>query len=179
MESGELGPHNAIWDDGEWIGWDWINSQLAEAEMRDRFPDVDLAMVEAFDELLDIASRYNGLTGRHLQVYGDLGELFGAVKFGIRLHETMYAQGSDGKLGDDFVEIKTITPFKSQDSVCVNLSGNFSKLLVVKIDEDFRVEGRMIDRKALETAGRTNLVIRWDDLAGTGSAQRWDGDEAP
>ena len=120
-------------------------------------------MIPHFQRLLDLAETYFRETGKHLQVYGDIGELFGAITYGIKLHG-QYAQGSDGKLGNDYVEIKTITPFKKHDRVSVNLDGHFSKLLVVKIDKDFDVVGRMIDRSALTTKKQGALNVTWDVL---------------
>jgi hypothetical protein len=52
------GPENAIWDDGEWISWDWINSQQYENELRERFPKADLDLVRIFEELVEIASEH-------------------------------------------------------------------------------------------------------------------------
>ncbi len=72
----------------------------------------------------------------------------GAITQGIKLHRN-YAKGSDGRLGNDFVAVKTITPFKSCDVVEVNLERNFSKVLIMKINADFGVRGKLIDRKAL------------------------------
>ncbi|MBP2449145.1 hypothetical protein [Rhizobium leguminosarum] len=95
-----------------------------------------------------MAEGYHRETGRHLDVYGVIGELFGAITYGIKLNKN-YAQGADGRLGNDHVEIKTITPFKSKDEVSVKVSGNFSKLLVVKINSDFEVSSRMVDRSKL------------------------------
>jgi len=34
----------AIWDDGEWISWDYINQQLQEQELRKIFPNADLVV---------------------------------------------------------------------------------------------------------------------------------------
>lgn len=102
-------------------------------------------------------------TGLHLQVYGDIGELFAAITHGVKLHRN-YAQGSDGRLGNDFIEVKTITPFKVRDFVTISAVGNFSKLFVVKINEDFEIAGRMVDRRDLPWAGKTKLQVRWDDL---------------
>ena len=45
--------------------------------------------------------------------------------------------------------MKTITPFKSKDTITLNLKRNFSKVLIVRIDVDFEVQGKLIDRKAL------------------------------
>lgn len=159
-----LGPDNAIWDDGEWISWAEINSQLAELELQARYPNADLSLIPFFKELLNLAEDYHNQTDRHLQVYGDIGELFGAIHFGIELNRN-HAKGSDGRLGNDFVEIKTITPFKQKDVVTVRLDRNFSKLLLVKIDEDFQVTGRMVDRSALpKTKGRM-LRVSWAMLS--------------
>ena len=106
---------------------------------------------------------YHRETGLHLAVYGDIGELFGAITYGIKLNKT-YAQGADGRLGNDHVEVKTITPFKTKDVVVVDTAGNFNKLLVVKINEEFQVSGRMIDRKDLPKRQGRYLRVRWSDL---------------
>lgn len=158
-----LGPDNAIWDDGEWIGWDEINEQIEHKEWRARYPDADLSVVSIFESLISTAAEYHALTGRHLQVYGDIGELYGVITHGLRLHRN-YAQGSDGRIGDDFVEVKTITPFKSNDRVTLDLRGNFSKVLIVKINGDFEVRGKLIDRKALPRCRGDRLTLEWEQL---------------
>ena len=45
-----------IWDDGEWISWDWINSQLTEQELKAEYPQANLAVVRVFEDLV-IAGR--------------------------------------------------------------------------------------------------------------------------
>lgn len=155
-----LGPDNAIWDDGEWVGWDEINSHLFQQEMRARYPKADPTLVPFLHELLEIAQRFHRQTGRHLHIYGDIGELFGAVTYGIRLNKR-YSQGSDGRLGNDLVEIKTITPFKSNDTVEVRLDRNFSKLLLVRIDERFEISGQLVDRKRLPKCKSNRLRVTW------------------
>ncbi len=152
---------NAIYDDGEWITWAEINSHLERLEFEARFPDLEADLVPIFQSLLSTAQDYYELTGRHLQVYGDLGELYGAITHGLKLHRN-YAQGSDGKIGNHFVEVKTITPFKSNDVVALNLKRNFSKVLIVKINADFEVRGKLIDRKALPKAKGDRLMLSWD-----------------
>lgn len=172
-----LGPDNAFWIDGEWLSWedipnddddDFEKSHLArleyEAELRFQYPNADIALIPVFRDLLELAKRYHLQTDRHLQVYGDLGELFGAITYGIKLHRN-YAKGSDGRLGNDFVEIKTITPFKKNDSVSVRLDRNFSKVLVVRITTGFEVSGRLIDRKSLPKSGGSVLRLTWQDLS--------------
>lgn len=88
-----LGPDNAIWDDGEWISWAEINQQIQYKEWGAKYPDADRALIPVFEQLLNVAQEYHEKTGLHLQVYGDLGEIFGAITYGIQLHKN-YAQGS-------------------------------------------------------------------------------------
>jgi hypothetical protein len=164
-----LGPDNAIWDDGEWVGWDEINSHLGRLELRERFPNADLELIPIFQDLLATAQEYFVRTGRHLQVYGDIGELFGAITYGIKLHRN-YAQGSDGRLGNDFVEVKTITPFKRNNIVELNLQRNFSKVLIVKISIDFEISGKLVDRKSLPKAKGDNLRVDWSSLNDVGTS---------
>ena len=154
---------NAIYDDGEWITWKEINTHLERIEFQARFPTLDVDLVPIFQDLLAVAQGYHALTGSHLQVYGDLGELYGAITHGIKLHRN-YTQGSDGKLGNHFVEVKTITPFKNRDTITLNLRRNFSKVLIVKIDADFEVHGKLIDRKALPKPKGNKLKLNWDNF---------------
>ena len=130
------GSADAIWDDGEWISWEWINGQLHEQELKERYPEVDIDLINIFETLVDDAFNYKQITGRYLPIFGELGELFAEITFGIKRHKPR-TQGSDGRLGNDFIEIKTITPEKSKEKVSVKRQGNFNKLLVVKINDNF------------------------------------------
>lgn len=165
MFSEELGPDNAIWDDGEWISLETIDTHLERLELQAKYPGVDLDLVTVLNRLVWAASDFHRMTGGHLKVYGQIGELFGAIAFGIKLHRNDSAQGSDGKLGNDFVEIKTITPFKETAQVEVKTTGHFSKILIVRIDDGFEIMGRLVDRKSLPNRGGKMLKIRWGDLA--------------
>lgn len=158
-----LNSDNAIWDDGEWISWDEINQQIQYKEWGAKYPNADQSLIPIFEQLLCTAEEYFNTTGLHLQVYGDIGELFGAISYGIKLHSN-YAQGSDGRLGDDFVEVKTITPFKLRDEVMVDMKGHFNKLLIVKINEDFEIAHKLVDRKELPKSGQNRLRLKWSDL---------------
>ena len=158
----ELGPDNAFWD-GEWISWDEIDEQIRYKEWRARYPDADLSLVSVFEELISTAQHYHELTGRHLQVYGDIGELYGCITYGLKLHRN-YAQGSDGRIGNDLVEVKTITPFKSNDRITLNLDRNFSKVLIVKINADHDIAARLVDRKALPRVNGSRLVLDWASI---------------
>lgn len=154
----------AFYDDGEWVTWSEIDEQLRYREWGAKYPNAIRSMIPYFETLISLAESYHVETGLHLNAYGDIGELFGAITYGIKLNKT-YAPGADGRLGDDHVEIKTITPFKNRDEVNVKLSGNWSKLLVVKINEDFQVSGRMIDRRRLPKRKAKFLRVKWTDLS--------------
>ena len=151
---------NAIYDDGEWITWTEINSHLERLEFEAAFPHLDISLVPVFQTLLQTAQEYHELTGRHLQVYGDLGELYGMIVYGIKLHK-IYAQGSDGRLENELVEIKTITPFKGKDIITLNMKRNFSAVLIVKIDRNFMISSRLIKRKDLRKTTGKQLRVSW------------------
>lgn len=119
-------------------------------------------LLELLDELVETARNYLEVTGRHLPIYGELGELYGEARYGIKRHKP-FTQGSDGKLGNDFVEIKTISPFKSGDTVSVKRAGNFSKLLIVKISEDFEFKAKMLDRKSLQKGLGKHIKAKWSE----------------
>lgn len=154
---------DGIYDDGEWISWEWINGQLYKQEVQQAYPQVEPELAMLFEELVESAQAYYHLTGRYLQIWGELGELYAEVKYGIKRHKP-HTQGSDGRLGNDFVEIKTISPEKDGGQVQVKRAGNFNKLLVVKISENFEFEGRFIDRKRLSKGGGVHARVSWSAL---------------
>ena len=158
MEAGD-----GIYDDGEWISWDWINGQLYEQDIKRQYPEADPHLAMLFEDLVENASEYYALTGRYLQIWGELGELYAEIKFGIKRHKS-HTQGSDGKLGNDFVEIKTISPEKDGDKVQVKRAGNFNKLLVIKINEDFEFDARFIDRKRLAKGEGMHARVSWSAM---------------
>ena len=113
-----------------------------------------------FEDLVYSAGEYRSLTGRYLQIWGELGELFAEIKYGITRHKPGMA-GSDGRMGNDWVEVKTISPEKCNDKVTVKRAGNFNKLLVVKINADFSFESKMIDRKLLAKGSGKHASYTW------------------
>ena len=64
-------------------------------------------------------------------------------------------------LGDDWIEVKTISPEKGGDIVHVKRAGNFNKLLVIKIDEDFEFKAKLIDRKLLGRSKGKLAKVKW------------------
>jgi hypothetical protein len=155
-----------VWDDGEWISWNWINDQIYEQGLKIEYPLANPELIELYQRFLDVAIDHKSLTGNYLQVWGELGELYAEIKFGIKRHRPM-TQGSDGKLGNHFVEIKTISPEKSAHKVQVKRSGNFNKLLVVKISESFEFEAKMINRRELTKGDGKHASISWQSIPDT------------
>jgi hypothetical protein len=133
---------------------------ISESELSSYCPEDDPELEMIFENLVENAKSYHLLMGRYLQIWGELGELYAEVKYGIKRHKP-HAMGSDGKLGNDFIEIKTISPEKSGEHVLVKRSGNFSKLLLVKIDEDFNFDGCFISRKSVPKGEGTHARVSW------------------
>lgn len=152
-----------IWDDGDWISWDEVSRSIFLNDLCDTYPEADPEVVEIFEDLVDTAARYKAATGRHLAIFGELGELYAEIKFGIKRHR-IGAPGSDGRIGNDFIEIKTISPEKRTNKILVKRSGNFNKLVVVKISDDYEFESRMISRKKLAKGDGKRASVSWDML---------------
>lgn len=148
----------------EWevISKEWIDSQLEgepEEEFysvepdepyqsRDGFPFSVLEQTEIFHDLVECAARHFENTGRYLQIWGELGEVYAEIKFGLRRHGT-HKKGSDGTIGGKLVEVKTISPEKKNDRVLVKSQGDFEQLLIVRINKDFEFQGKLFDRSEL------------------------------
>lgn len=142
--------------------WEWQPIHEEESPAGYLQPDPEVVMI--FESLVENAMSYHALTGRYLQIWGELGELYAEIEYGIKRHKP-HTKGSDGKLGNDFIEIKTISPEKSGEQVQVKRSGNFNKLLVVKITKDFKFKGRLIGRKKLSKGDSTYARVSWSTLA--------------
>lgn len=69
---------------------------------------------------------------------------------------------SDGTIKGALVEVKTISPEKNGGRVLVKRHGNFEKLLIVHIDEDFQFKGKLFDRKELKEGSGKYLQGRLD-----------------
>lgn len=152
-----------IWDDGEFISWDWINKQLDRQERENAFPDANIELIEMFDELVDTAIRYKGLTGRYLPIFGELGELYAELRYRLKRNRA-HAPGADGRIGDDHVEVKTISPVKKKHKIQLKRSGNFNKVIVVRVSADFEFESRMFERKRLGKGKGKYARISWASI---------------
>nr|MBP7567100.1 hypothetical protein [Burkholderiaceae bacterium] len=144
------------------VSADWIEDALQDQpeetalsvaprvtfESREGYPFSTLEQTQIFHDLVDCARRHYENTGRYLQVWGELGEIYAEIKFGLRRHATHHA-GSDGTIGDKLVEVKTISPEKAGMQVLIKRQGDFEQLLIVRIDRDFHFQSKLVDRSDL------------------------------
>ena len=104
----------------EWVDAELYDETTEDArsldskEFRNRagYPHCILKQAEIFDDLVDCSARHFDNTGRYLQVWGELGEIYAEIKFCLRRHATHQA-GSDGTIDGKLVEVKTISPERS------------------------------------------------------------------
>lgn len=163
----------------EYLSRNWLDSQLSNEpendprshvqggpfQSRDGFPFSVLQQTQILEDLIDCAARHFENTGRYLQVWGELGEIYAEIKFGLCRHGTHRA-GSDGTIAGKLVEVKTISPEKAGDHVLVKSQGNFEKLLIVRIDQDFKFKGKLFDRSELKGSTGKYLKGRLESDAG-------------
>lgn len=160
------------WD---YIAREWLDAQFEDDvrsigqevrfQSRDGFPFNNLEQELIFQDLVDCAVRHFENTGRYLQVWGELGEIYAEIQFGLCRHGTHRA-GSDGTIDGKRVEVKTISPEKSNDRVLVKRQGDFEQLLVVRIDRYFQFKGKLFDRSELSGTTGKFLRGRLDNNAG-------------
>ena len=64
---------DGVWDDDEWISWDWINQQIYERELRVEYPTAAPELVDVFERLVEVAADHKALTGNYLPSVGRTG----------------------------------------------------------------------------------------------------------
>lgn len=150
-------------------GWRDSNELIVTAESTTPAQSASCAPdCDKSDKLLECmivaAKQYLAACDRHLPIYGELGELYAERRYRIIRHKPN-TQGSDGRIGDEFVEIKTVTPMKGNDLVTVKRAGNFGKLIVVKISTDFQFESKIISRSRLPKGPSKFIRISWGSIS--------------
>jgi len=115
-----------------------------------------------FRPLVAIAWEYHFRTNRYLTIWGELGELYVEKEYGMKRNK-VFAQGFDGRIGNDLVEVKTISPDKKVPSVKVKSSSSFNVLIVVRVDHKFQFSARWIERSELKNQNGQYLSYHWND----------------
>ena len=152
--------------DSEVLDPDWIEEELGKREKetfisRDGFPYSHLEQINILEDLIECAKRHFENTGRYLQIWGELGEVYAETKHRLCRHGSRRA-GSDGKIGDKLVEVKTISPEKNNNFVNIKKQGDFEQLLIVRIDKNFEFESKLFDRAELKVFGTKLLRGQFD-----------------
>lgn len=70
----------------------------------------------------------------------------------------------NGRIGNDHVEVKTISPQKQKHKIQLKRSGNFNKVIVVRISAVFEFESRMFERKRLNKGKGKFARISWASI---------------
>ena len=110
---------------------------------------------QIFNSLIENAKEYYSLTGRYLQIWGELGELYAELEYGLKRHKDVNHEGSDGFINGKLVEVKTISPLKQHNQVIVKKKGSFEQLLIVRISKNFEFKAKLISRDKLNgTTGK-------------------------
>ena len=104
---------------------------------------------QIFNSLIENAKEYYSLTGRYLQIWGELGELYAELEYGLKRHKDVNHEGSDGFINGKLVEVKTISPLKQHNQVVVKKKGSFEQLLIVRISKNFEFKAKLISRDKL------------------------------
>jgi hypothetical protein len=152
---------DGIYDDGEWISWRWIN-QFIEADAN-RARQQAQPNSKELKRLLLAAAAFESRTGHTSSGWGEIGERFAEEQFGLKRHKPG-AQGSDGKIGNEFVEVKTITPGKGERKIQVKRAGNFSQLIVVNVRDDRHIEAALLKRAILRKGRGKIATLSWSTI---------------
>ncbi len=141
-----------IYDDGEWVSWAYINQQIEKSEIEieidEDFEPAPSPQGLELNGMIAQAARLQKGSPQAAALWGRIGELYVAELYGVALNRT-HAQGHDGRLSNDLVEVKTLTPQKNNLIVRVKQAGNFSLLAVVRVNEELDFDVRLVRRANL------------------------------
>jgi hypothetical protein len=167
---GNEGDWDVLEEDEEWIEYDEppkceLSLEREPSPEDESSPEKCEPSPEILDELMKLLRQAQASLERCENIghqIGEMGELFAEAKFGIKRHRR-YAQGSDGKIGNDFVEVKTISPWKKKHMVTVKRAGHWSRLVVVRISAPWIFEAKIFDRKQLRRGnGGKHAKVSWN-----------------
>jgi hypothetical protein len=168
---------DGIWDDGEWVSWAWINTHIDDQDgdspqhleiEDDREDRAGEPSAELLFRILAAKLHFENTLDEISPDWGAIGEAYIAECFGVKLCK-QHVEGHDGRLGNDLVEIKTITPHKRMPFVLVKRNGNFSVLAVVQISSDAELDVRFVSRNRLPAGdGGTHFFVTWETMCRLG-----------
>jgi hypothetical protein len=146
----------AHWDSGDWIQWHRGGPKLPDLPCPAK-EDLDARLALLQVSLARAARSFFELTGQHLGIYDQMARVHAARHFGIPL-------GCEDVLEETSVLLLTLRPFSRTQSVAVDLTLPFSSVLVVRIDNNFQAEARIITRRRLGEGNRGVKTLKWREL---------------
>ncbi|MGZ9808836.1 hypothetical protein ACXN5S_00045 [Pseudoroseicyclus sp. H15] len=152
-----------LWDAVDTARRGPFDPTLGEQELARIFPKADLALVPIYRDLLALAEEFQMFTGRDLGLWAQIGELYGAITYGISL-DREGGRSTGGTLEGERIAIRTIAPGAEDEAVLVDRAEAFDKLLIVRIGENFQVRGQMLPRHALPAGESAELRVCWQEL---------------
>ncbi|MEP4961206.1 MAG: hypothetical protein ABJU19_18160 [Roseobacter sp.] len=155
---GQIPEDATHWDSGDWIEWHRTpsghDSRLCDAAAED--PRAKLLALHA--NLLRSAKGFYQLSGQHLNIYDQIAQVHAAIFCDLPL------EGPGSYAESTGIEVVHLAPFSSEGTVEIDLSKHFATLIVVRINNDFSSEARMIPRSSMQTAGVGSFKLPWESL---------------
>lgn len=148
------------WDSGDWIDWHRKTAPATPIPCAAPSDDPVARLHTLHMRMLQCARAYFELSGQHLPIYDAIARIHAAVAFDL---PTKPPAATDPT---PTAQIIAIPPHRAHDIVTVDFSAPFSCLVVVRIDDEFASEAKMVPRSALPDRNGGTLEVRWRDLPG-------------
>ena len=133
-------------EEPRWLHWDNVTDSVRRNEGAAPH-SADPEIVALFDELLAAAKSYRELTGLHLDVFQELGELYAEIHYGVGCNRKGAVRGTGG------IAVRTIKTTAPK----VSLRGieGLDRLLVIRISDDYVFEAKVASRQHLTMVSPT------------------------
>ncbi|WP_299736176.1 hypothetical protein [uncultured Roseobacter sp.] len=156
---GEIPTDATHWDTGDWIDWH-RNAQLpANPPCAAPSEDPRARLHTLHMRMLQCARAYFTLTGDHLPIYEDIAKVHAALAFDLPSESRLICNADN-----EPAQIITLAPNNPLNIVTVDLAKPFWCLIVVRINNNFVAEGRMMRRASLPDQREGTFEIHWRDL---------------
>lgn len=146
------------WDSGDWIDWHRSPTGI-DVNIRAAATHDPMARQTALHvSLLRAARGFFELTGDHLPVYQQIANVHAAIYCDLPL------EGNNRTCTETGIEVLHLPPSSLDDVVEIDLTRKFATLIVVRINENFTCEARMIQRSALPYDADGPFSMHWEAL---------------
>lgn len=146
------------WDGGDWIEYHRAPTGIVHNPYEATAHDAMARLTALRVNLLRAAKGYFELTGHHLPVYKQIAHVHAAIYCDLPL------EGPDRRYDETGVEIMYLPPHSGDEAVEIDLQKHFGTLIVVRINDDFTSEARMVPRAALPSNFDGPYKMRWQAL---------------